>query len=1061
MSFSDQSSKITSALEERIKEINFLHDLEDLLHDQTLVKEDIFLIVIKRMRSAWQFPELCEVRLRYRDKTFETGGYIEDMPVLSEDLVAGEKIVGDIQVTYTKEAPIAEIGPFLKQEKRLLETIAFRLGDFIFNHRLKKKLDRKRVEEAVVEKTEWRIVIDMIRKTDPALFMRLLRKMLHQLNWKGIEEAEVLLKEMSIDLKGEEERGTEDENRPLQKRIITDYDEYISSILKLTSENFTEEEILWRVQKWIQNDNTSSLIKVLESQDSSLADISDAIRRFYHMAPEKIELSPATVKGLRVSLLRRFLTDDLDFIQIAKDYVKLTDFHKLIDKMIFLPGSHGKLGGKSSGVFLAHNILKASVSSAELPFEVKIPKTWYLTSDCIMQFIQYNNLEEVYEHKYRDIEEIRVEYPQVLQLFKDSQFPPDILKGLSVALDDFGDSPIIVRSSSLLEDQVGSAFSGKYKSLFLANQGSKAERLSALMDAIAEVYASTFGPDPIEYRTERGLIDFHEEMGIMIMEVVGTRVGDYWFPAFAGVAFSNNEFRWSPRINREDGLVRLVPGLGTRAVDRVSDDYPILIAPGQPNLRVNVTLQESLRYSPKKIDLINLKTNQFQTIDLDTLLSEVGTDYPQINNIVSVVANGMLRPPNPLQVDYQEDELVVTFEGMLNRSQFLPKMHTMLQILQNKFKVPVDVEFASDGKDFYLLQCRPQSYTKQNTADAIPKNIPADRVVFSASKHISNGRVPPLRFVVYVDPEGYDSLGSKEEMLEVASVIGKLNKLLPRRKFILMGPGRWGSRGDIKLGVSVTYSQINNCSMLIEISKKKGNYKPDLSFGTHFFQDLVESSIRYLPLFLDEEHSSFNETFIKDSSNLLLDMLPEYAHLRNVVYVTDIWDEFEGGTLKVLMNAEEETAIALIMPEGYTEAEDISDHQSQTFKELGGNIKHNRIAKFIERLSARLNKVKFDVDSIFYLPPVHAMEADMMKPVLLIKSNAQGELLNQLRQYLDVWNDCLDVVDYRNEEHEIDRVFDYIITEDLEGYLREYSEAGTYLINQLYPPEKIDFLSQV
>ncbi|MBK6678652.1 MAG: hypothetical protein IPG53_00825 [Ignavibacteriales bacterium] len=264
----------------------------------------------------------------------------------------------------------------------------------------------------------------MIRKTDPALFMRLLRKMLHQLNWKGIEEAEVLLKEMSIDLKGDEERETEDENRPLQKRIINDYDNYINAILKLTSENFTEEEILWRIQKWIQNDNTSSLIKVLESQGSSLADISDAIRRFYHLAPEKIELSPATVKGLRVSLLRRFLTDDLDFIQIAKDYVKLTDFHKLIDKMIFMPGSHGKLGGKSSGVFLAHNILNSSVSNAELPFEVKVPKTWYLTSDCIMQFIQYNNLEEVYEHKYRDIEEIRVEYPQVLQLFKDSQFPP-------------------------------------------------------------------------------------------------------------------------------------------------------------------------------------------------------------------------------------------------------------------------------------------------------------------------------------------------------------------------------------------------------------------------------------------------------------------------------------------------------------------------------------------------------------------------------------------------------------------------------------------------------------
>lgn len=1054
---SDQNYRINSALEERQKEITFLHDLEDLLHDHTLLKEDIFLIVIKRMQKAWQFPELCEVRLRYRDKTFETGGYIEDMPLLSADLIAGEKIVGDIHVIYTSNTSKGDVSPFLKQEKRLLETVALRLGDFILNYRLRKRLEKKKVEEAVKEKTEWRIVIDMIRKTDPALFMRLLRRMLHQLNWKGIQEAEILLKEMSIDLKGDKERETEDENRPLQKRIINDYDNYINAILKLTSENFTEEEILWRVRKWIQNDNSSSLIKVLESQGSSLADISDAIRRFYHLAPEKIELSPATVKGLRVSLLRRFLTDDLDFIQIAKDYVKLTDFHKLIDKMIFMPGSHGKLGGKSAGVFLAHNILNSSVSNAELPFEVKVPKTWYLTSDCIMQFIQYNNLEEVYEHKYRDIEEIRIEYPQVLQLFKDSQFPPDIFRGLSMALDDFGDRPIIVRSSSLLEDQVGSAFSGKYKSLFLANQGSKPERLSALMDAVAEVYASTFGPDPIEYRTERGLIDFHEEMGIMIMEVVGTRIGDYFFPSFAGVAFSNNEFRWSPRINREDGLVRIVPGLGTRAVDRVSDDYPVLIAPGQPNLRVNVTYEESLRYSPKKIDLINLKTNQFQTIEIDHLIKEVGFDYPQINNIVSVVSNGMLRPPNPLQVDYQEDEFVVTFNGLLSKTQFIQKMHSILQILEAKFGVPVDIEFASDGKDFYLLQCRPQSYSGQNTADIIPKNVPADSILFSASKHISNGKVPPIRFVVYVDPEGYDNLKTKEEMLDVATIIGKVNKMLPKKKFILMGPGRWGSRGDIKLGVSITYSQINNTAMLIEIAKQKGNYKPDLSFGTHFFQDLVEASIRYLPLFIDGENSFFNEKIIKESNNILMDMLPEYAHLKNVVYILDIENEFDGAVLKVLMSAEEEIALALIMPESYKESEIIEESTSPSFKSLGDNIKFNRIAKFMERLSIKVDKEKYQIRSIFFLPPVHAMEADQMRPILLIHTDANKEMLAGLSSYLSVWNDCLHAIEFRNDEHEEEKAFNYILTDDIEGYLREYIEAGTYMINQLYPL-KSDFL---
>ncbi len=226
---------------------------------------------------------------------------------------------------------------------------------------------------------------------------------------------------------------------------------------------------------------------------------------------------------------------------------------------------------------------------------MKVPKTWYVTSDWILHFVHHNELEDVLNWKYMEIDQVRQEYPHLVALFKSSSFPSELAKGLSLALDDLGDRPIIVRSSSLLEDRAGSAFSGKYKSLFLGNQGTKEERLAALMDAIAEVYASIFGPDPTEYRAERGLLDVHEEMGILIQEVVGQKIGKYFLPACSGVAFSNNEFRWSARISRSDGLIRLVPGLGTRAVDRVGDDYPVLIAPGQPNLRANVTVEEVLQ----------------------------------------------------------------------------------------------------------------------------------------------------------------------------------------------------------------------------------------------------------------------------------------------------------------------------------------------------------------------------------------------------------------------------------------------------------------------------------
>ena len=290
--------------------------------------------------------------------------------------------------------------------------------------------------------------------------------------------------------------------------------------------------------------------------------IADALERYRHTGIEPSDLSLATQIGLRVSLIRRLFTDNFDYITTARHYLDLPDFSELLARTIIPPNSHGKLGGKSAGLFLASKIIQKSPEYSAVLSGIRVPKTWYLPSDALLNFIHHNNLEDVYNWKYLDIDQIRQEYPHIVQVFKNSSFPPRSCRASPWPWTTSRDRPLIVRSSSLLEDRTGSAFSGKYKSLFLANQGSKQDRLAALMDAIAEVYASIFGPDPIEYRAERGLLDHHEEMGIMIQEVVGTQVGRYFLPAFAGVAFSNNEFRWSPRIQREDGLVRLVPGPG-------------------------------------------------------------------------------------------------------------------------------------------------------------------------------------------------------------------------------------------------------------------------------------------------------------------------------------------------------------------------------------------------------------------------------------------------------------------------------------------------------------------
>jgi hypothetical protein len=152
---------------------------------------------------------------------------------------------------------------------------------------------------------------------------------------------------------------------------------------------------------------------------------------------------------------------------------------------------------------------------------------------------------------------------------------------------------------------------------------------------------------------------------------------------------------------------------------------------------------------------------------------------------------------------------------------------------------------------------------------------------------------------VYVDPERYEQLSDLDDLKSVGRAVGKLNNLLPKHRFVLMGPGRWGSRGDIKLGVNVGYADICNASMLIEIARARGRSVPEVSFGTHFFQDLVESRIRYLPLYPDDDDVLFNEPFLRGSHSVLGQLLPDYAHLRDVVRVIDVPQNTGGKIVRV------------------------------------------------------------------------------------------------------------------------------------------------------------------
>ena len=1021
--------KIIETLRERAKELQCLYQVHELTGDPERALDDVCRRLVDVLPPGWQYPNVCWARIVIDGVICEPPRPRESVSVQRAPIIVQGDAVGSIEVCYSRQMPRADEGPFLKEERKLIDTIAQRVGHFLMQRRLRDALHNWKAAMENLEtkeKREWWAIIEFLRKTDPQLMGGISRRMVNYLCWNGIAEAQLLLQSLGP---GHGDAPAENENRPQQRASQDELLRVTNEAFRIAADHLSEPEIISCVEGWIKDDKAGFLVEAVENQTTSLRNIAEALDRYEQMGIKDHELSRSVQIGLRVSLARRFLTEDLGFINTAKNYLDVHDFHDLVQRIISPSASRGKLGGKSSGLILASHIVHKSQEYADALGHIKVPTTWYITSDGLLNFIEHNHLQDIHNRKYLEIDQIRREYPHIVQAFKNSNFPPEILKGLSLALDDLGERPLIVRSSSLLEDRIGSAFSGKYKSLFLANRGTRGERLAALTDAVAEVYASIFSPDPIEYRAERGLLDVHEEMGVMIQVVVGTQVRNCVLPAFAGVAFSNNEFRWSPRIKREDGLVRLVPGLGTRAVDRLSDDFPVLMSPGQPGLRVNVTPDEVLRYSPRKIDVIDVNANSFRTMLISDLLKECGQDFPLLAQIFSVwERDGTHRAPG-FDWDPAHDPLVATFDGLIQSTPFMPQMQALLRLLRECTGAPVDIEFACDGKDFYLLQCRPQSFSPQDSPAAIPRDVPADRVVFTANKFVSNGRVPEITHIVYVDGEKYNQLSSLSEMRDVGRAIGRLNKLLPKRQFILIGPGRWGSRGDIKLGVSVTYSDINNTAMLIEVAARRGAYSPELSFGTHFFQDLVESSIRYLALFPDDDDAVFNELFLRASPNILPDLLPEFAYLSDTVRVIDVPMASEGQVLHVLMNADLDEAIGMLAhPSGTAFAT-----ASRRWEPDQSAENHWRWRlRMAEHIASQLDQERFGVRAFYVFGSTKNATAGPASDIdLLVHVAGTPEQTRALELWLEGWSRCLAEINALRTGYRAEELLDvHMVTDD-------------------------------
>ena len=265
-------------------------------------------------------------------------------------------------------------------------------------------------------------------------------------------------------------------------------------------------------------------------------------------------------------------------------------------------------------------------------------------------------------------------------------------------------------------------------------------------------------------------------------------------------------------------------------------------------------------------------------------------------------------------------------------------------------------------------------------------------------------------------------------MRDVGRAVGRLNKLLPKRQFILVGPGRWGSRGDIKLGVPVTYSDINNAAMLIEVARQRGNYLPELSFGTHFFQDLVEASIRYLPLYPDDPTTVFNELFFRRSRNVLEEVLPEFSRLAGTLRVTDVPLETGGLILRVLMNADLDQAVGFLA----SPRQKIGSIEPEAEFIDRGTEEHWRWRfRMTQRIAADLDSLQFGVKAFYVIGSTKNATAGPASDIdILLHFRGSEEQRKDLMLWLEGWSRCLAEINFLRTGYRTDGLLDVHVVTD-------------------------------
>lgn len=600
---------------------------------------------------------------------------------------------------------------------------------------------------------------------------------------------------------------------------------------------------------------------------------------------------------LKRQLIGMMVTREESIRPLVEKYLTLEDVLEVRWRMF----GTGLIGGKAVGMLLARKI--AERECPELGAKLEAHDSFFIGSDVFYSFLVRNGLWEIRE-KQHSPDTFLDGVDEAQERILTGRFSNHEIGLFEKMLDYFGQYPVIVRSSSLLEDAYGNSFAGKYDSVFCANQGALEERLRSFLDAIRAVYASSMSREALSYRERHRLLKRDEQMALLVMRVTGELQERAFYPHLAGVGFSYNPFVWGPEIDPRAGVLRLVYGLGTRAVDRVDDDYTRVVALNAPLRRPEGSFDEIVRHTQRTVDFVDLDAGRLSAGDFADLLP---------------AARGV--PVDLFTSETPEGGRFLTFDGLLTRTEFVEDFRRLLQVLETVYGKPVDIEFAAnflpDGKSYLinLLQCR--ALQVQGTHHpAVPEvECPAEGVLLEGcGAVVGHSRVERLDWLVLVVPEGYGPMGEQDRH-GVARAVGAVNRALSGVDVgaLAIGPGRWGTH-MASLGVPVRFSEISRMTSICELMMMHEFLTPDVSLGTHFFGELVEMNILYFALFPGREANRLNLESLMSAPNRLAELAPAVADLAPVLRVVRADDLNPDGVWLVADGLERKVTVCLCPP---------------------------------------------------------------------------------------------------------------------------------------------------